>query len=181
MGNPSSNFVTGWACPSCGTKGAQYAPSGRCVTCEAEAASFDARDPGDAGGIYQIGEVSERMGLSLRTVRYYEEAGLVFPRGRTPGGFRLYADDALERLALIKHMKPLGFTLEEMRDLLELRQRLAQGGLTDSEASQLRDRLSMYADAARQKYRALQEQMAVAESFVDRLTADVERYEADTQ
>ena len=40
----------------------------------------------------QIGEVAERTGLSLRTIRYYEEVGLLSPSGRTAGGFRLYAD-----------------------------------------------------------------------------------------
>ena len=74
--------------------------------------------------MHQIGEVAERVGLSLRTVRHYDEAGLVVPSGRTPGGFRLYTDDDIERLALIKRMKPLGFTLDEMRELLALRDRL---------------------------------------------------------
>ena len=74
--------------------------------------------------LLQIGEVAEGTGLSLRTIRYYEEVGLIVPETRTDGGFRLYTDDQLHRLALIRRMKPLGFTLEEMREVLETRDRL---------------------------------------------------------
>lgn len=71
-----------------------------------------------ARGHMHIGEVAERTGLSLRTVRYYEEVGLLPEPDRSAGGFRLYTDVAVERLLVIKQMKPLEFTLEEMRELL---------------------------------------------------------------
>lgn len=71
--------------------------------------------------IFQIGEAAERAELSLRSVRYYEEMGLVAPESRTPGGFRLYTDDHVHRLQLIRRMKPLGFKLNEMRELLAAR------------------------------------------------------------
>lgn len=70
--------------------------------------------------LVQIGVMAERVGLSLRTVRYYEEMGLVEPTTRTAGGFRLYGPEQEERLRVLKTMKPLGFTLEEMRDLVQL-------------------------------------------------------------
>ncbi|UTI65321.1 MerR family transcriptional regulator [Paraconexibacter antarcticus] len=65
-----------------------------------------------------IGEVADRVGLSLRTVRYYEEQGLIQPAGRTEGGFRLYTEEQIDRLSLIKQMKPLGFTVQQMCDFL---------------------------------------------------------------
>jgi DNA-binding transcriptional MerR regulator len=68
----------------------------------------------------QIGEVAERTGLSLRTIRRYEEVGLVTPATRSQGGFRLYTAADLRRLGLIRQMKALGFRLDEMRDLLSL-------------------------------------------------------------
>ncbi|WP_369809822.1 MerR family transcriptional regulator [Parafrankia sp. EUN1f] len=126
----------------------------------------------------QIGEVAERVGLSLRTVRYYEEAGLLVPTGRTPGGFRLYDDDAVDRLLLIKRMKPLGFTLEEMRSLLTVRDELADPGLTAQRRVELRERLRTWAVLAEQKLAALREQAGVAEDFVVGLHGDVERSRA---
>ena len=71
------------------------------------------QDHGDAR--MQIGDVAEQTGLSLRTIRYYEEAGLVTPSTRTTGGFRLYTEADADRFDLIKRMKPLGFSIEEMR------------------------------------------------------------------
>jgi MerR family transcriptional regulator, copper efflux regulator len=68
----------------------------------------------------QIGEVADRVQLSLRTIRYYDEVGLVTPTGRTGGGFRLYSAEDVQRLRTVKGMKPAGLTLEEMRELLDL-------------------------------------------------------------
>jgi DNA-binding transcriptional MerR regulator len=67
----------------------------------------------------QIGELAERTELSLRTIRHYDEVGLL-PASRTEGGFRVYTERDVERLTHIKRMKPLGFSLEEMAELLEL-------------------------------------------------------------
>jgi MerR family transcriptional regulator, copper efflux regulator len=68
----------------------------------------------------QIGEVATQVQLSLRTIRHYDEVGLVTPSGRTGGGFRLYSSEDVDRLRIVKGMKPAGLTLEEMRELLEL-------------------------------------------------------------
>lgn len=82
-----------------------------------------------AKALLQIGEVAEQVGLSLRTVRYYEEVGLVTPSSRTEGGFRLYSAADVSRLALVKRMKPLGLTLEEMGELVGL---IEDGGRADA-------------------------------------------------
>jgi len=70
--------------------------------------------------LFQIGEVTDRVGLSLRTVRYYEEVGLVAPSARTDGGFRLYSEVDVQRLLLIKSMKAFDLKLEEMGALLQV-------------------------------------------------------------
>ncbi|APE36878.1 MerR family transcriptional regulator [Nocardia mangyaensis] len=67
----------------------------------------------------QIGQVAERTELSIKTIRHYDEVGLVTPSARSAGGFRLYTEADVERLLVIRRMKPLGFTLEQMRELLE--------------------------------------------------------------
>ncbi|THJ75515.1 MerR family transcriptional regulator [Candidatus Frankia alpina] len=127
------------------------------------------------GNVYQIGNVAERVGLSLRTVRYYEEAGLLMPVGRTVGGFRLYDADAIERLLLIRKMKPLGFTLEEMRSLLTLRDELATPDLAADTRAALQERLGTWVLLAEEKLSTLREQVSVAESFVGGLHDDAGR------
>lgn len=116
----------------------------------------------------QIGEVAERTKLSLRTIRHYEEVGLVPPSARSKGGFRLYAESDVQRLLLIRRMKPLDFTLEEMADLLGLLDSLAADDQAGARAALL-DRLTMYHEAAGQRITALREQLDVAVNFADQL------------
>jgi DNA-binding transcriptional MerR regulator len=71
-------------------------------------------------GLFKIGEVCERVGLSLRTVRYYDEIGLLTPSDRSPGGFRLYSEEDVSRLTVLKGMKPMGLTLDEIRHLMQV-------------------------------------------------------------
>jgi MerR family copper efflux transcriptional regulator len=118
------------------------------------------------GELMQIGQVAERTGLSLRTIRFYEEEGLVVPTARTDGGFRLYSADDVARLEVIKRMKPVGFALEEMRELLTL---LADLDAVTGDRAELLDRLRMFHEAATARVTALCEQLAVAEGFADRL------------
>jgi DNA-binding transcriptional MerR regulator len=112
-------------------------------------------------GLLQIGQVAERTGLSLRTIRFYEEHGLVRPTTRTDGGFRLYSDDDVARLEVIKRMKPLGFTLEEMQELLSL---LADLAAAPGDPA-LTDRLRMFHEAATARVAALRDQLSIAEGF----------------
>ncbi|MGY1755156.1 MerR family transcriptional regulator [Blastococcus sp. SYSU D01042] len=112
-------------------------------------------------GLLQIGQVAERTGLSLRTIRFYEEHGLVRPTSRSDGGFRLYSDDDVARLEVIKRMKPLGFRLEEMHELLTLLADLAER----PDDAALTDRLRMFHEAATARVHDLREQLAIAEGF----------------
>jgi DNA-binding transcriptional MerR regulator len=120
--------------------------------------------PGRAG-LLQIGQVADRTGLSLRTIRFYEENGLVRPTSRTDGGFRLYSEDDVARLEVIKRMKPLGFSIEEMQELLTL---LAVLTRSPGDAA-LVDRLRMFHEAATARVHALREQLTVAEGFAGTL------------
>ncbi|MCC6434475.1 MAG: MerR family transcriptional regulator [Acidimicrobiales bacterium] len=73
-------------------------------------------EAGRAGlATYQIGEVASRIGLSQRTIRHYDDLGIVKPSARTAGGFRLYTQTDLDRFQLIKPFKPLGIGLDEAR------------------------------------------------------------------
>jgi MerR family transcriptional regulator, copper efflux regulator len=117
----------------------------------------------------QIGEVAERCGLSLRTVRYYEEQGLIEPEARTGGGFRLYAERHVERLELIKQMKPLGFTVAEMRELLDARDALADPRADADRRAAAADRLDAFARIAAERIAELREKLAGAEAFAEAL------------
>lgn len=74
--------------------------------------------PEDETAHIQIGNVAARTELSIKTIRHYDDAGLVTPSARSRGGFRLYTESDVQRLLVIRRMKPLGFTLGEMRELL---------------------------------------------------------------
>ena len=100
-------------------------------------------------GLLQIGEVAHRVELSLRTVRYYEEVGLITPSARSEGGFRLYSENDVERLLLIKRMRPLGLTLDEIGELADLIERSeAPSKLDADELRQVVDSLGVYAGRA---------------------------------
>lgn len=126
----------------------------------------------DDDSLLQIGAVAQLVDLSLRTVRHHEDAGLVRPVARTAGGFRLYDHDTIARLLLIKQMKPLGFTLEEMRLLIETRERLDDPSLDPDERNNLRERVALFSAAASEKVRGLREQLATAEAFASTLQDD---------
>ena len=119
----------------------------------------------------QIGEVAERTGLSLRTIRHYEEVGLVIPSARSKGGFRLYTESDVERLMVIRRMKPLDFSLEEMRDLLEITDRLAASDNPPSgeELERLRERLDSYRKVADARCETLRARLEMAEDFATTL------------
>jgi DNA-binding transcriptional MerR regulator len=69
----------------------------------------------------QIGEVSIRSGLPVKTIRYYTDIGLLNPQvRRSPSGYRLYESDVLNRLTFIRRTQALGLSLSEIRDILEI-------------------------------------------------------------
>ncbi|MFD5050203.1 MerR family transcriptional regulator [Streptomyces tendae] len=127
------------------------------------------------GGHMQIGEVASRTELSLRTIRHYEETGLVVPSARSQGGFRLYTEADVARLMVVRRMKPLGFTLDEMRALLEATDRLDLGNeLSADEREQLLERVRGFERAARQRVADLRTRLARAEEFAATLADRIE-------
>jgi DNA-binding transcriptional MerR regulator len=108
----------------------------------------------------QIGEVTTSVGLSLRTIRHWDEVGLVVPSERSAGGFRLYTEADIERLTLVKTLKPLDFSLEQMRELLDTIDAIeADTGEDPERTAELMGRLAMYRAAADGRVEALHAQV----------------------
>ena len=96
-------------------------------------------------GYLQIGEAASRTGLTQRTLRYYEELGLLKPASRMEGGFRLYSAEDMDRIEYIKNLRDvLGFSLAEIRDMVafedvrsQLKSELHQTGTLEERRARL--------------------------------------------
>ena len=116
---------------------------------------------------YQIGEVAERTGVTQRTLRFYEEKGLVHPPERMDGGFRLYSEEDVTRIEYIKKLQDLlGFTLSEIKDMVEAEELLKQISSTRRPDLELAVRLQR----ANQIIGALTRQLDVVDHKVEHLT-----------
>ncbi len=112
----------------------------------------------------QIGDLAARAGVSTRTVRYYEELGMILPQERSNGGFRRYGEDQLRRLEIIQSLKALGFELERIRELFCLRDSVETGadlahamiGLLESQQQEIDDRISHYTDMRERAMRGIE-------------------------
>jgi MerR family mercuric resistance operon transcriptional regulator len=72
------------------------------------------------GELLTRGALAARSGCNIETIRYYEQIGILPPPPRSLGGHRLYGQDLIKRLTFIRRSRELGFTLEEIRELLRL-------------------------------------------------------------
>ena len=124
--------------------------------------------PADKSTIrYQIGEVAERTGVTQRTLRFYEEKGLVHPPQRMDGGFRLYSEEDVTRIEYIKKLQDLlGFTLSEIKDMVEAEELLQAIFATRRPDRELSERLQR----TNQVIDALTRQLDVVDHKVEHLT-----------
>jgi len=99
-----------------------------------------------------IAEVCARTGLSARTLRYYEEIGLLPDVRRSEGGRRVYGPDALERLGFIQRLKALGLSLAEIRELNAV---YAIGGSTEALLGRLHELLGQHLEDVDRRLTAL--------------------------
>lgn len=70
-------------------------------------------------GLLRPGQVADAVGINVETLRYYERRGILSPPDRSPGGHRLYPETTVTTLRVIKAAQNLGFTLEEVVELLD--------------------------------------------------------------
>ncbi len=140
----------------------------------------------DQSRTMRIGEVAERLGLSMRTIRYYDETGLVTPTARTSGGFRLYSEADVQQLLLVMQMKPLDYTLEQMREVLHdlrlLAARRTEGGQAPRDAADAhavdavdaaRERLARVQIDVEERYASARQRLEIASMFREHLQAEL--------
>lgn len=119
------------------------------------------------GGAMHIGEVATRTELSLRSLRHWEEVGLLTPSGRTDGGFRLYTEADVEKILVIRRMKPLGFSLDQMKAAMTDLELLRDPNTGSSDRELALERLGRIKSEAVDRRAALVRQLEMADEFIE--------------
>ena len=136
------------------------------------------RPPAD--GYFRIEQVAARTGLTKRTLRYYEEIGLLPPPTRTEGGYRLYSATDISHLDLIKRLRDLlGFSLAEIRELADAEEeRLALRAANAQEANPAARlaRLQRATELTQRQMGIVEEKLTGLEEMRSELNARLERY-----
>lgn len=112
-----------------------------------------------------IGEVAARTELSLRSLRHWDEVGLLQPSARTEGGFRLYTESDFEKILVIRRMKPLGFTLDQMSAAMRDLEVLQDAGAAERHAD-ARGRLDALLEDAHGRREKLERHLGMADEFI---------------
>ncbi|MFJ8196906.1 MerR family transcriptional regulator [Streptomyces sp. NPDC096152] len=88
----------------------------------------------DGDTLYSIGELARRTGLTVKTIRFYSDRGIVAPTDRSPAGYRLYNIDAVARLDLVRTLRDLGLDLSTIRRVVDRELSLPEIAATHAEA-----------------------------------------------
>jgi DNA-binding transcriptional MerR regulator len=120
----------------------------------------DASEP----SLLKIGEVSKLSGIGIEALRFYEKSGLLNRPARTGSGYRLYHRDVLERLAFIKRAQVLGFSLDEVKQII------AESAAGQSPCRGVRE-------VVRRRLRELDERMAQMKQYRKELASTLEEWE----
>ena len=113
------------------------------------------------------GALAKQSRVNSETIRYYEKIGFMPDPVRSEGGHRLYNETHLRRLSFIRRCRELGFTLKEIRGLLDL----VDGG--DYTCAEVRDRTTAHLDTVRQKIRDLQKMQRTLKTMVSQCGGDL--------
>jgi DNA-binding transcriptional MerR regulator len=117
----------------------------------------------------RIGEVATRTGLSLRTLRHWDQVGLVVPHERSDGNFRLYSEEDVELILFVKTLKPLELSLEQIHDLVDLLRRARSDGDDENDMQDVIARLNLFRAAADARIEALHAHLRGLESLSSEL------------
>jgi len=104
-----------------------------------------------------IGQAAKQSGISAKMIRYYEEIGLIRAVTRTDAGYRMYSAQDLKALQFIKHARELGFSSEQMKELLSLWEN------TDRHSAEVKKLALKHIDELNQKIKSLKDMVQVLE------------------
>ena len=108
-----------------------------------------------------IGQAAKQSGISAKMIRYYEDIGLLPASKRTDAGYRMYSEDNIKTLKFIQHSRELGFSTEQMKELMSL---WKNEGRQSAEVKQLTQK---HIDALNQKIADLQAMVSALQQSVD--------------
>lgn len=132
------------------------------------------------GAFLQIGEVAERTGVTQRTLRFYEEKGLLKPPSRMDGGFRLYSEEDVQRVEQIRRLqKLLGMSLAEIKDLVEaeeLKTQIRAGWSREAGSDEKRSRLMETIAITEKQHAIIREKAEQLQHMQHELEAKLETY-----
>ncbi len=138
-------------------------------------------DAGSRQGYLQIGEAAESVGLTQRTLRYYEEKGLLEPPTRMEGGFRLYSPGDVDRLNRIAELKSLlGFSLAEIKNMLEaedVKERIRAGWRKDADAAEKAERIRRAREVTVEQLSLIEQKMTKMAAMRNALRERLGRYD----
>lgn len=130
---------------------------------------------------YSIDQVAAQTGLTKRTLRYYEEVGLLPPTDRTEGNYRRYSDEDIHRLEHIKKLRDLlGFSLADIREILEVeaeRGVLKEAYRHETEAAAKIAQLDRGDELISRQLHLIEQKIAGLEQMRTTLQATIERHE----
>jgi MerR family transcriptional regulator, repressor of the yfmOP operon len=140
-------------------------------------------DAGMTEARHRIGEVAESVGVSTRTLRYYEELGLVAPSGYSTGGSRRYSESDIQRVLRVRELQAImGFNLDEIREILRAEDHLSELRTEYRKGVTAKRAALIITDAARLNSR-MQEQVlakiAILGAFQTELEDKAQRYRAE--
>jgi DNA-binding transcriptional MerR regulator len=132
------------------------------------------------GAYLQIGEVAERTGVTQRTLRFYEEKGLLKPPTRMEGGFRLYSEDDVRRVEQIKQLqKLLGLSLAEIKEMVEaeeIKSQIRAEYSRDADAEQKRRQILAVIDVTQHQHDIIQQKVEQLQAMRDDLEKKLATY-----
>ncbi len=141
-----------------------------------------ASDGAQPEGYLQIGEAATRADVTQRTLRYYEEKGLLTPPTRMEGGFRLYSPEDMERVRRIKELRDLlGFSLADIKEMLEaedVKQQVRTHWRRDADVSEKANEIRRAREVTIHQIALLDEKMARMAEMRRQLDERREKYDA---